>query len=62
MLRSKNALSRVWLTLNQWFWRNFFYIFYLSLENGFDLHFNQFESPPPKDHLCQVWLKLAQWF
>ena len=20
------------------------------------------ESPPPKDTLCQVWLKLAQWF
>ena len=27
------------------------------------LHFNKFESSPwPKDVLCQVWLKLAQWF
>jgi hypothetical protein len=23
---------------------------------------NKLESPPPKDDLCQVWLKLAQWF
>ena len=26
------------------------------------LHLNKFESPSPKDALCQVWLKLAQWF
>ena len=26
------------------------------------LHFNKLESPSPKDALCQVWLKLAQWF
>ena len=25
-------------------------------------HLNKFESPSPKDALCQVWLKLAQWF
>jgi hypothetical protein len=24
--------------------------------------FEKPESPPPKDDLCQVWLKLAQWF
>jgi hypothetical protein len=24
--------------------------------------FEQFLSPPHKDDLCQVWLKLAQWF
>ena len=23
---------------------------------------NKLESPSPKDALCQVWLKLAQWF
>ena len=23
---------------------------------------NKFESPLPKDALCEVWLKLAQWF
>ena len=26
------------------------------------LHFNNLESPFPKDDLCQVWLKLAHWF
>ena len=26
------------------------------------LHLIKFESPSPKDALCQVWLKLAQWF
>jgi hypothetical protein len=25
-------------------------------------HLNNLESLPPKDDLCQVWLKLAQWF
>ena len=23
---------------------------------------NKFESPSPQDAMCQVWLKLAQWF
>ena len=35
---------------------------YLLLENGGALHLNNVESPSPKDALCQVWLKLAQWF
>ena len=26
------------------------------------LHLKKVESPSPKDALCQVWLKLAQWF
>ena len=26
------------------------------------VHLNKFESPSPKDALCQFWLKLAQWF
>ena len=26
------------------------------------LHLNKLESSSPKDALCQVWLKLAQWF
>ena len=26
------------------------------------LHLNTLESPSPKGALCQVWLKLAQWF
>ena len=35
---------------------------YLPLEKGGALHLNKLESPSPKDTLCQVWLKLAQWF
>ena len=29
---------------------------------GRALHLNKLESPSPKDALCQVWLKMAQWF
>ena len=36
--------------------------YYLPLEKGGALHLNKLESPLPKDALCQVWLKLAQWF
>ena len=35
---------------------------YLPLEKGGALHLNKLESPSPKDALCQVWLKLTQWF
>ena len=43
---------------------NLFSLFlnYLHLEKGMALHLNKFESPSPKDALCQVWLKLAHWF
>ena len=43
---------------------NVFLLFrnYLPLEKGRALHLNKAESPSPKDALCQVWLKLAQWF
>ena len=67
----KDALCQVWLKLAQWFWRKRFFNFvnvfslfrnYLPLEKGGALHLNKLESPPPKDVLCQVWLKLAQWF
>jgi hypothetical protein len=34
----------------------------LPLENGYTLPLNKLESPLPKDDLCQVWLKFAQWF
>ena len=33
-----------------------------SLGKGRGTSFKKLESPPPKDALCQVWLKLAQWF
>jgi hypothetical protein len=35
---------------------------YLPFEKGNPLRFNKLESPLPKDDLCQIWLKLAQWF
>ena len=30
-------------------------------ENWMVFHLNKLESPSPKDALCQVWLKMAQW-
>ena len=67
----KDALCQFWLKLVQLFLRrrflkfvNVFSLFryYLPLEKGEALHLNKFESPSPKGALCQVWLKLAQWF
>ena len=55
----------------QWFWRrrflNFVNVFslflnYLPLERGRALNLNKLESISLKDVLCQVWLKLTQWF
>jgi hypothetical protein len=57
--------------LGGWFWRRRFlkifsvfllFRYYLPLERGNPLHLNKLENPSPKDDLCQVWLKLAQWF
>jgi hypothetical protein len=31
------------------------------LEKDYPLRLNKIESPTPKNDLCQVWLKLAQW-
>jgi hypothetical protein len=54
-----------------WFWRRRFlkifsvfllFRYYLPLERGNPLQLNKLDSPLPKDDLCQVWLKLAQWF
>ena len=36
--------------------------YYIPLEKGVALHLNKLESASPKDALCHVWLKLAQWF
>ena len=35
---------------------------YLPLEKGGALHLTKLKSASPEDALCQVWLKLAQWF
>ena len=32
------------------------------LEKGVSLHLNKLEFRSPMNALCQVWLKLAQWF
>jgi hypothetical protein len=53
-----------------WFWpagsgEDFVFLlfcYYLHLEMGNPRHFNKLGIIPPKDDLCQVWLKLAQWF
>ena len=67
----KDALCQDWLKLAQWLWRRGFFNFvnvfslfhnYLPLEKSRALHLNKLESPSPEDALCQVWLKLAQWF
>ena len=67
----KDALCQVWLKLAQWFWRRRFFNFvnvfslfrnYLPLEMGGALHLNKLESPSLKEALCQILLKLAQWF
>jgi hypothetical protein len=64
----------VWLNLSQCFWRRlrffkkfsiFFTLSLLSpLKDGWPPSFEQTwsYSLSPKDDLCQVWLKLAQWF
>ena len=36
--------------------------YYLPLEIRVALHLNKLESSLPKDALCQVWLRLTQWF
>ena len=63
--------SLVEIKLAQWFWRkrflNFVNVFspfrnYFPFEKSGVPYLNKIESPSPKDDLCQVWLKLAQWF
>ena len=68
---SRNALCQVWLKLAHWFWRrrflNFVDVFslfqnHLPLEKREALHLNKLIYPSPNYPLCQVCLKLAQWF
>jgi hypothetical protein len=56
-----------WLVLEKIFKNSIFFFFslfcyYLLLEKGILLHFKKLPSPSPKDDLCKVCLKLAQWF
>ena len=66
-----DALCQDWLKLAQCFWRRGFFNFinvfslfhiYLPLGKAGVLHLKTLKSPSPLDALCQVWLKLAQWF
>ena len=69
-LSSKNACAKIdwnWLSGSgeeEFNFVNVFSLFrnYLPLENGGALYLDNLISPSPKDALCQVWLKLAQWF
>ena len=63
--------SQAWMKLAQWFLRRRFwklvnvfsrFRYYLPLEKGRAIHLYKFQFPSPKAALCQVWLKLAQWF
>ena len=38
------------------------FYYYLPLEKGVALNLNKFESPSPKEAICQIWLKFALWF
>jgi hypothetical protein len=67
----KDKLYQVWLNLACKFWRRRFlkkisafslFRYYLPLERCYPLSLNKLESPSPNDDLCEVWLKLAQWF
>ena len=67
----QDVLCQVWLKLAQWFWRRRFFNFVkvfslfrnnLPLKKGGSFHLNRLDSPSPKDALCRVLLKLAQWF
>ena len=42
--------------------RNLLFRYYLPSKKDVALHLNKLKSTLPKDALCQVWLKLAQWF
>ena len=35
---------------------------YLPVEKDWVFHFSKVEFPSPKDAVCQVWLKMTQWF
>ena len=69
-LHPRMHCCKFWLKLAQWFWRRFFkfrqcillFRNYLPWEKASALQLNKLESPSPKNTLCQVWLKLAQWF
>ena len=65
-----DALCQILLKLSEWFWIRRFLNFvnvllfrnYLSLEKGGALHLQKLEFPLIKNALCQILLKLSEWF
>ena len=65
-----SSFEQTWIPFTQGcFVPNFFNVFllfcnyrYIPLEKGWALHLNKLKSSSPKRALCQVWLKLVQWF
>jgi hypothetical protein len=68
----KDDLYKVWLKLTSWFWRRKFlkkklsvfllFCYYLLLEKSIPFHLTNSNSLDPRMIICQVWLKLTQWF
>jgi hypothetical protein len=65
----KHNIYQVGLNMTCWLRRFVFsfqciFIFsdYFPLENGIPFYLMKLKSPPSKNDLCKVWLKLAQWF
>ena len=67
------AINEFCKFLRVWYWNwpsgsrdfvNVFWLFrnYLPLEKELTHHLNKLESASAEEALCQVWLKLAQWF
>ena len=69
-LSPKDPLCQVWLKLAHRFLRRFlissmyfcYFLIISSQKQGVALCFYKRKSSLPKDSLCQVWLKLPQWF
>ena len=69
---TKDVLCQVWLKLILWFWRREWkcekFTTKTTKRTTTDIFWsehsflNKFDSLSPKNALCQVWLKLAQWF
>ena len=69
----KDTLCQVWLKLAKWLLRRRFlkvvmnvFFLYVAIISPWKkcmaLNLNKFEFPLPKNTLCHVWLKFAQWF
>ena len=63
LTRGRDEICQVVLEkVFKYFKYNFTILLLSPLGEGCGPSLNKLESPPPKDALCQVWMKLAQWF